>query len=325
MSERGCLFYGHILLWYYMLYMPHVLTSRQFSKEEAERILLRAKEMEAQCAAGKVEKLLADKIIACIFFEPSTRTRLSFEAAAIRLGANVISAEDAASNSSSHKGETIEDTARIVASYADAIVIRHYEPGAAQAAASVIAKPVLNGGDGAHEHPTQALLDLYTIQKEHGRLDNLTIAFVGDLKNSRTLHSLLPLLVEYPGNAFYFVSPKELRVSEEYLSDLKDKGLEYFETEDLDGTLPKADIVYMTRVQKERFETEASYESVKDALLLNPDHLKVMKSDAIIMHPLPRVNEIDHIIDEDDRAAYFRQAQNGLYIRMALLLYVFGL
>ncbi len=305
--------------------MSHVLTTKQFTKADAERILARAKDMELQCSTGTVDKLLKDKIVACIFFEPSTRTRLSFETAALRLGAQVISAEDAAGNSSAYKGETIKDTARILSCYADAIVMRHYLPGAAEALASAASKPVVNAGDGAHEHPSQGLLDLYTIKKEHGRLENLTVAFVGDLKNSRTLHSLLPLMVQYPGNIFYFVSPKELRVAPEQLADLTAKGVKFIESENLDEVLPKADVLYMTRVQKERFENEADYDKVKDAFLLVKSDLDQMKPDAIIMHPLPRINEVDHAIDTDKRAAYFRQAQNGLYVRMALLLYVFGL
>ena len=305
--------------------MSHVLTTKQFTKLDAERILARAKDMELQCSTGTVDKLLKDKIVACIFFEPSTRTRLSFETAALRLGAQVISAEDAAGNSSAYKGETIEDTARILSCYADAIVMRHYLPGAAAALASAASKPVVNAGDGAHEHPSQGLLDLYTIQKEHGRLENLTVAFVGDLKNSRTLHSLLPLMMQYARNTFYFVSPKELRVAPEQLAELTAKGVQFVESDNLDEVLPKADVLYMTRVQKERFENEADYDKVKDAFLLTKADLDLMKPDAIIMHPLPRINEVDHAIDTDKRAAYFRQAQNGLYVRMALLLYVFGL
>ena len=183
----------------------------------------------------------------------------------------------------------------------------------------------VNAGDGAHEHPSQGLLDLYTIQKEHGRLENLTVAFVGDLKNSRTLHSLLPLMMQYSGNTFYFVSPKELRVALDQLAELTAKGVHFVESDNLEEVLPKADVLYMTRVQKERFENEADYDKVKDAFLLTKADLDHMKPDAIIMHPLPRINEVDHAIDTDKRAAYFRQAQNGLYVRMALLLYVFGL
>ena len=305
--------------------MPHILSTHQIAKEDVEKILARASEMEAQCASGSVEKLLRDKIIACIFFEPSTRTRLSFETAALRLGANVISAEDAAGNSSAHKGETTEDTSRILSCYADAIVMRHYEAGAAETAARVSSKPIINAGDGTHEHPSQGLLDLYTIQKEHGRLEGLSIAFVGDLINSRTLHSLLPLLLLYPNNTFYFVSPKELSVPAHYIDMIKAKNATFVESQNLEEVLPKADVVYMTRVQKERFENEADYDRVKDLYLLNLGHTDFMKKDAIIMHPLPRINEVDSAIDADSRAAYFRQAENGLYIRMALLLYVFGL
>ncbi len=309
----------------YCFRMHHVLSTSQFTKDEAERILARAKEMEAQCASGKVEKLLKDKIIACIFFEPSTRTRLSFEAAALRLGASVISAENAAENSSAHKGETIEDTTRIVNCYSDAMVIRHYEAGATDAAAKVSSKPVINAGDGSHEHPTQGLLDLYTIMKEKGKLEGLTLAFVGDLLYGRTLHSLLPLLALFPNNTFLFLAPKELAVPQKYKDLLAAKGISFTETGDLEETLKTADVVYMTRVQKERFESEDEYLRVKDAFLLKPEHLTLMKPDATIMHPLPRVNEIDHAIDTDNRAAYFRQAENGLYVRMAILCSVFGL
>jgi aspartate carbamoyltransferase catalytic subunit len=305
--------------------MNHILSASQFTKEDVECILSRSGEMEAQCVSGKVEKLLSGKVIACIFFEPSTRTRLSFESAAQRLGAGVISAENAAENSSAHKGETTEDTTRIVNCYSDAMIMRHYEPGAADAAAKVSTKPVINAGDGAHEHPTQGLLDLYTIQKEHGRLENLSIAFVGDLLYGRTLHSLLPLLSLFPNNTFYFLAPKELAVPEKYKDMLTAKNLRFVETDNLEETLKNADVVYMTRVQKERFDSEEEYLRVKDAFLLKQEHLAYMKPDAVIMHPLPRVNEIDHAIDTDKRAAYFRQAQNGLYVRMALLAYVFGL
>ena len=304
--------------------MPHLLSAAQVTKAEAEYILSCAEKMEAQCKSGKIKKVLEDKIIACIFFEPSTRTRLSFETAALRLGAQVISAEDAASNGSTHKGETTEDTTRIVSCYADAIVMRHYEQGAAEAAAKVSNVPILNAGDGAHEHPSQGFLDLYTIKKEHGRLDNLTIAFVGDLKNSRTLRSLVPLLSLYENNTFYFVSPDELVLSDEFKKELTDKGVRFIESNTMDDVLRNADVLYMTRVQKERFENLDDYEKVKDVFLLKLEHVQMMKSDAIVMHPLPRVNEIDPAIDADKRAAYFRQAQNGLYIRMALLLYVFG-
>lgn len=301
--------------------MPHIISTTQFSKEDVEKILARAVELEKQHKAGHLPRLLVDKIIACIFFEPSTRTRLSFETAALRLGANIISAENARDNSSSQKGETIEDTTKILSAYADAIVMRHPESGSAQKAVAVSTKPVINAGDGANEHPSQGLLDLYTIKKEHGHLDNLNIAFVGDLKNSRTMRSLLPLLVMYEGNSFNFISPKELVIGDEYRKMLTDKNIKFTESQNLDEALPVADVLYMTRVQKERFENIEDYNKVKDAFLLKMPHLDFLKQDSIIMHPLPRVNEIDHGIDNDSRAAYFRQAENGLYIRMSLLLY----
>jgi aspartate carbamoyltransferase catalytic subunit len=190
--------------------------------------------------------------------------------------------------------------------------------GSVDIAASVTNTPVINAGDGANQHPSQGFLDLYTIKKEHGRLDNLDIAFMGDVLNSRTLRSLVPLLSLYSGNIFHFVSPKELMISEEYRRELTDRGISFTESNDLESALSSADAIYMTRVQKERFKDMNEYEKVKDSFILKPDHLKVIKKDAIIMHPLPRVNEIDKSIDSDPRASYFRQAQNGLYVRMAL-------
>jgi len=303
----------------------HILSTNQFKKNEVEKILSRANEMEKSLHRGKSLKLLSGKIIACIFFEPSTRTRLSFETAALRLGASVISAENAMENSSAYKGETMEDTARILSCYADAIVMRHPTPNSVQLASTVIETPIINAGDGANQHPSQAFLDLYTIKKEHGRLDNLSIAFIGDILNSRTLRSLVPLLMMYENNTFYFISPKELVLSNEYRKYLIDNKVNFVELNNLDEVLPKVDILYMTRVQKERFSDILEYEKVKDSFLLKMEHVNKLKSNAIILHPLPRVNEVDKEIDKDKRAAYFRQAQNGLYIRMALLLYVFNL
>ena len=305
--------------------MRHILNTKQFNKEEVEKILASAREMETACTSGKFTKPLEGKVVACIFFEPSTRTRLSFETAALRLGASVISSENAMENSSSQKGETIEDTAKMLSCYADAIVMRHPKMGAAEAAAKVATASVINAGDGANQHPSQGLLDLYTIKKEHGRLENITIAFVGDVLNSRTLRSLVPLLMMYANNTFLFISPKELVLPEEYRQFLRDNKVNFQELDSLEEQLPKIDVLYMTRVQKERFTNIADYEKVKDAFLLKLEHVQKMKSDAIIMHPLPRVNEIDPTIDADSRAAYFREAQNGLYVRMALFLYVFGL
>lgn len=311
-------------LWYND-YMRHILSTNQFTKDDVEKILARTQEMEKERENGTTIKLLKDKIIACIFFEPSTRTRLSFETAAMRLGARIITSENARENSSAHKGETIEDTARTLSCYADAIVMRHYERGAAETAAKFASKPVINAGDGANQHPSQGFLDLYTILKEHGKLQDLSVAFVGDLVNSRTLHSLVPLLILYPNNTFYFISPKELKLSDEFKNTLKEKNISFIESENLEEALPKVDVLYMTRVQKERFENAEDYERVKDTFILKMENVEHLKKDAIIMHPLPRMNEVDPAIDIDTRAAYFRQAQNGLYIRMALLLYVFGL
>jgi len=301
--------------------MPHILTAEQFSKQELEKILSLAKKMETQFEQNSVEKVLQDKIVACVFFEPSTRTRLSFESAALRLGAGVISAENATVNSSASKGETIEDTARIVSGYADIIVMRHSHAKQVEAAAKVITKPIINAGDGANQHPTQALMDVYTIFHELKRLDNLNVVFVGDLINGRTLHSLVPLLSLYQGNKLYFVSPKSLRLPEDFKQKLKDKNIFFHESDTLEDCVKIADVIYMTRVQKERFVDLAEYERVKNTFILKPEHLAELKKDSIIMHPLPRVNEIDFSLDKDPRAAYFRQAQNGLYVRMAVLRY----
>ncbi len=305
--------------------MNHVLTAGQFNKQSLELILNTAGEMEKQLAPGKIEKKLQDKVVACVFFEPSTRTRLSFEAAALRLGAQVISAENAMESSSAHKGETIEDTTRILNCYADVIVIRHPKEGAAEAAAKVSTKPIINAGDGANQHPSQALLDLLTVKKELGSLEGLTFTFVGDLIYGRTPHSLIPLLSHFPNNKFNFVSPQSLSLPQVYKDLLKEKNIAFAETRDLAESLKQADVVYMTRVQKERFANAEDYNKVKDMFLLKPEHLKLLKEKSVILHPLPRVNEIDPQIDADPRAAYFREAQNGLYVRMALLLYALGL
>ena len=305
--------------------MKNIISANQFTKDEVEKILSRAEIMEQGVKSGKAEKLLKDKIVACIFFEPSTRTRLSFETAALKLGAQGISAENAMENSSAHKGETIEDTTKILCSYADIIVIRHPKAGTLDAAAKVATKPLINAGDGANQHPTQGFLDLYTIKKEQGRLTNLNIGFGGDLLNSRTLRSLLPFLRFYEGNKFYFISPKELELPREFIKGLKENGVNFEELRSLEEKLPELDVLYMTRVQKERFPDEVSYNKVKDLFIFKKEHLKTLKQSAIIMHPLPKINEIEVEVDADPRAAYFRQAENGLYVRMALLCYALGL
>ncbi len=302
--------------------MNHILTGGQFADRELlEKILDKAEELENLKKKNTLPKLLDGKVVATLFFEPSTRTRLSFESASVRLGAGLISTENASANSSAFKGETIEDTVRVVEKYADIIVMRHPESGSVARGAPVSSVPIINAGDGAHEHPTQAMLDTYTIKKEMGTLENITFAFVGDLLYARTLHSFLPIISMYPGNRFYFVSPKELSMPDEYKKILTEKNISYTETTDLDEALKNSDVVYMTRVQKERFKDLPNYEKFKDMFLLKHEHLKLMKERSVIMHPLPRVNEIDPAIDADSRAGYFRQAENGLYVRMALLLY----
>ncbi len=301
--------------------MKNLLSTNELKKKEAEEILFLASIMEKECGSGQVRELLKDKIIASIFFEPSTRTRLSFETAALKLGGKVISVENALDNSSAYKGETIEDTTRMLDCYADAIVLRHPTSGAAIRAANVSEKPVINAGDGANQHPSQGLLDLYTIKKELGKLENLSVAFVGDLLYSRPLHSLVPLLMNYPGNKFYFISPKELRLAEDFKKTLREKEADFEESQNLEEILPKVDVLYITRVQKERFDNVTDYEKIKDSFLLAVKHLEKLKKEAVIMHALPRVNEIEKAIDADRRAAYFRQAGNGLYVRMAILLW----
>ena len=304
--------------------MNHIINANQFKKNEVEKILVRSAEMEWQCKVEKTEKLLKDKIVACIFFEPSTRTRLSFETAALKLGAQVLSMENAGVSSSAFKGETIEDTTRMLSSYADVVVVRHPEKGSLEKAAKVSTKPIINAGDGANQHPTQGFLDLYTIKKEHGRLTNLNIGFGGDLLNSRTLKSLVPLLRLYEGNKFYFLSPKELELPRDFIKELKDTGVAFEELRSLEEKLGELDVLYMTRVQKERFANVEDYNKVKDLFIFKKEYLKKLKPGAIIMHPLPKINEIELEVDLDSRAAYFRQAQNGLYVRMALLCHVLG-
>lgn len=305
--------------------MPNVISAKDFSKNDLENILSLASVMEGEVKMGKIKKILEDKIIACIFYEPSTRTRLSFETAALKLGAKVISAENAMENSSAHKGETIEDTTKILCSYADIIVIRHPVAGTLEKASKVSTKPLINAGDGSNQHPSQGLLDVYTIKKEKKRLTNLNIGFGGDLLNSRTLKSLVPLLRLYESNKFYFISPKELELPREFIKELQENGVQFEELRSLEEKLGELDVLYMTRVQKERFKDISEYEKVKDLFVFKKEHLKILKPDAIIMHPLPKINEIEPEVDLDPRAAYFRQAENGLYIRMALLQYVLGL
>ncbi len=297
----------------------HVIEAQQFDVPTLLHLIKTTQEMENVVARGGTGEF-SSKIMAALFYEPSTRTRFSFETAMFRLGGKVISTENASEFSSVAKGETLEDTVRILNGYADVLVIRHYEVGAAKRAASVSRVPVINAGDGAGQHPTQALLDLYTIHKEIGAIDGLRIAMVGDLAQGRTVRSLAYLLSKFQGIKIYFVAPPLLKMKEDILSHLQERNVWYTETTDLDKILPEVNVVYQTRIQKERFgDRIADYEKCRGVYVINSESLRLMKSDSIIMHPLPRLDEITMEVDSDPRAAYFRQAQNGLYLRMALL------
>lgn len=300
--------------------LKHILTTKQFLNQSLiTEIFKHADRFAAADQKKKVPKALKDKILACVFYEPSTRTRFSFESAMLKLGGQVITTESAGHFSSAIKGETLEDSIKIISSYADAIVLRHPEPGAAQRAATVSTVPVINAGDGTGEHPTQALLDIYTIYKECGRTKNLHIALVGDLLHGRTIHSLIYLLAVSGKVRLSLISPPTLQLPSMYKTFLKKHKIPYVETGKLAAVLPTVDVLYMTRVQKERFSSPKAYKQVKDSFILNRQSLHQMKKSAMIMHPLPRVNEIEQAVDLDSRAAYFRQAQHGLHIRMALL------
>lgn len=264
------------------------------------------------------------KILATLFFEPSTRTRLSFESAMFKLGGNVLGFSEAQSSSSS-KGESVADTVKVVSCYADIIAMRHPKEGAPMVASMNASVPIINAGDGGHNHPTQTLADLLTIKREKGGFNNLTIGFCGDLKFGRTVHSLIGAMSRYKNVKFVLISPDELKVPE-YIkqTELIAKNLEYVETTSLEKAMPELDILYMTRVQRERFFNEQDYIRLKDSYILTPQKLETAKSDLCIMHPLPRVNEISVSVDNDPRACYFKQANNGKYIRMALIMKLLG-
>lgn len=268
----------------------------------------------------KYENICKGKKLATLFFEPSTRTRMSFEAAMYELGGNVISMTDAASSSAS-KGESVSDTAKVVSCYADIIAMRHPKEGAAYVAARAASIPVINAGDGGHCHPTQTLADLLTIYREKGRFNDLTVGLCGDLKFGRTVHSLINALSRYSGIKFVLISPEELKLPSYVKRDsIKNKNIPYVQTTDLESVMPELDILYMTRVQRERFFNEEDYLRLKDSYILTPEKLENAKKDLTIMHPLPRVNEISVAIDDDPRACYFKQVLNGKYMRMALIL-----
>ncbi len=299
--------------------LHHVIEAQQFDVPTLLQLMELTKEMEKVVQRGGITDY-HNRIMATLFYEPSTRTRFSFETAMHRLGGRVISTENAAEFSSVAKGETLEDTIRIMNGYADVIVLRHYEVGAAKRAAAVSRVPVINAGDGVGQHPTQALLDLYTIRKEIGVIDGLRIAMVGDLAQGRTVRSLAYLLSKFRDVKMYFVAPPLLKMKADILEHLREREVWYAEETSLDRVLPEVDVVYQTRVQKERFgDRIADYEECRGVYVITGETLRLMKPKSIVMHPLPRLEEIAMEVDEDPRAAYFRQAQNGLYVRMALL------
>jgi aspartate carbamoyltransferase catalytic subunit len=295
----------------------HVLESQQFSRELLDEIFERADAMRAEPL--RVSGRLQGRIMAALFYEPSTRTRLSFESAMLRLGGRTMGTDNAREFSSAAKGETLEDTIRIVGGYADVIVLRHPNEGAAARAAAVSDVPVINGGDGKGQHPTQALLDLYTVKDELGRVDGVRVAIVGDLANGRTARSLAYLLSKYRDVELWFVAPPQVQMGQDIKDHLDEHEVSWHETHDLDEVLPKVDVVYQTRIQKERFPDEAAYRAVHGVYRVDGDTMARLSPYAIVMHPLPRVDEIDPAVDDDPRAAYFRQARNGVQIRMALL------
>jgi aspartate carbamoyltransferase catalytic subunit len=295
----------------------HLIDPNDFSLDEFKQVFDLAERMvENRDAYGAVCK---GKILGTMFYEPSTRTRLSFESAMLRLGGTVLGFSDA-STSSVSKGESIADTIRVLDTYADVVVMRHPKEGAPLVAAQYSKVPVINGGDGGHQHPTQTLTDLLTIRRLKGTLDNLTVAFCGDLKFGRTVHSLVSTLARYNSNKFVFISPGELKFPE-HLKELlmEEHNIEVYETESLEEVINQVDILYMTRIQKERFFNEADYMRLKDSYILSRSKLQSAKEDMLVLHPLPRVNEISYDVDEDQRAAYFKQAELGVYARMALM------
>ena len=302
--------------------MDSLIDIRDLSTQEIDELLAVAMDIIADPA--KYSDKCRGKKLATLFFEPSTRTRLSFEAAMYELGGNVLGFSEAQSSSSA-KGESVSDTVKVVGFYADIIAMRHPKEGAPLVASMKAGVPIINAGDGGHNHPTQTLTDLLTIWREHGRLNDLTIGLCGDLKFGRTVHSLIAAMSRYTGIKFVLISPDELRLPGYIRKDVMEKnGVPYEETMDLTEALPKLDVLYMTRVQKERFFNEADYIRLKDSYILTPEKMLDAKADMCVMHPLPRVNEIAVAVDDDPRAAYFRQALNGKYVRMALIMKLLG-
>ena len=303
--------------------MKHLIDIKNLTVEEINELIKVANDIIQN--KEKYSHKCVGKKLATLFFEPSTRTRLSFEAAMMELGGNVIGFSSADTSSAS-KGETVSDTVRVIGCYADIIAMRHPKEGAPLVASLKSTVPVINAGDGGHNHPTQTLTDLLTIQREKGRLENLTIGLCGDLKFGRTVHSLITAMSRYKNIEFILISPDELKIPEYIKRDILEKNnMKWTETNDIEEYMDKLDILYMTRVQKERFFNEEDYIRLKDYYILNKEKLEKAKKDLCIMHPLPRVNEISVDVDDDPRAAYFRQVENGKHIRMALILKLLGI
>ncbi|KAF5838551.1 plastid aspartate carbamoyltransferase [Dunaliella salina] len=304
---------------WHQLDRKHVLHANQFNKESLDMMFEEAIKMEKVRPRTPESKMLEGYIMSTLFYEPSTRTRLSFESAMSKLGGTVISTESAGEYSSAAKGETLEDTIRTVEGYADCIVLRHFQEGYAKRAASVAQIPIINAGDGPGQHPTQALLDVYTIKREVGRLENIKIGMVGDLLNGRTVRSLAYVLSLYPGLQVYFVAPPVVRMRDDIKELLTSRGVPWREVDDLREVAADVDVLYMTRIQKERFKDMQEYEQARGKYVINKELMKSMQKHAVVLHPLPRVDEIAEEVDGDPRSAYFRQARNGLFIRMAIL------
>ena len=298
--------------------MRHMLNPLDFSLEETDNLLELAADIEKD--RSRYAHVCDGKKLATLFYEPSTRTRLSFEAAMLNLGGSVLGFASA-NSSSATKGESVSDTIRVISCYADICAMRHPKEGAAYVASTKSSIPVINAGDGGHQHPTQTLTDLYTIRSLKGRLSNMTVGLCGDLKFGRTVHSLINALSRYEGIRFILISPPELKVPDYIKESVLDaKNIEYRETTSLDDAIADLDILYMTRVQKERFFNEEDYIRMKDCYILDKEKMKLAKPDMYVLHPLPRVNEISVEVDDDPRAAYFKQVQNGVYVRMALIM-----
>lgn len=302
--------------------MRHLMNPLDFTVEELDQLFVLADDIEK--TREKYAHACDGKKLATCFYEPSTRTRLSFESAMLNLGGSVIGFSDSGSSSAS-KGESVSDTIRVISCFADICAMRHPKEGAPMVAASHSSIPVINAGDGGHQHPTQTLTDLMTIRSLKGRLSDFTIGLCGDLKFGRTVHSLINALVRYPGIRFLFISPEELRIPD-YITDmLKEKNIPYEEKIRLEDVMGELDLLYMTRVQKERFFNEEDYVRLKDFYILDQSKMKLAKPNMIVLHPLPRVNEISVEVDDDPRAAYFKQVQYGVYVRMALILTLLGI